>query len=239
MLSVLFCVHQDLPATIPTAWAMSGVWISAFPSSDTDLGGGRPRPEEAPGPPIQRLRSMAGVRMTDRRDDAIEGIKSLLEAVDDLEKILDVARGNSRIALASLVEGKPVRDALDAAAASRTRQALTDSLDRFEQFRHNSRRSLIAAGWRRGPPSTASAGPGESPDSWPPAWSRRPGPGPDAPPGACTRRCSPMMRSGPAPCGRQSHIEPSSMRRVTACMPMSSPVTGPVESGSATQLQVR
>jgi len=86
--------------------------------------------------------------MTDRRDDAIEGIKSLLEAVDDLEKILDVARGNSRIALASLVEGKPVRDALD--AASRTRQALTDSLDRFEQFRHNSRRSLIAAGMEEG-----------------------------------------------------------------------------------------
>jgi len=88
--------------------------------------------------------------MTDRRDDAIEGVKSLLEAVDDLEEMLDVARGNCRIALASLVEGKPVRDALDDAAASRTRQALTDSLDRFEQFRHNSRLSLIAAGMEEG-----------------------------------------------------------------------------------------
>ena len=88
--------------------------------------------------------------MTDRRDDAIEGIRSLLAAVDDLEEALGVARGKCRIALASLLEGKPVGDALDDAAASRSRPDLTDSLDRFEQFRHSSRLSLIAAGMEEG-----------------------------------------------------------------------------------------
>ena len=82
--------------------------------------------------------------MTDRRVAAIEDMGALIDAVDDLLRRLGAARGNYRLAMDTLSTSTPVGEALAGADAAVTRQALTDSLDRFEHHRHASRLSLIA-----------------------------------------------------------------------------------------------
>jgi hypothetical protein len=88
--------------------------------------------------------------VTTKRDEAVRLLESLLRAVDDLEACLRGTRKTYGEALDQLQEGIGVAEVLDTVGAATTRQSVTESLAEFEQRRHESRLSLIAAGLEEG-----------------------------------------------------------------------------------------
>jgi hypothetical protein len=88
--------------------------------------------------------------VTGKREEAIQRLRVLLGAVDDLEQCLSSTKATYRQALDLLEAGVDVETALHEAGAAATRQTLTDTLDQFEQHRHLSRLTLIDAGIEEG-----------------------------------------------------------------------------------------
>jgi hypothetical protein len=88
--------------------------------------------------------------VTAKRDEAVNRLEVLLNAVGDLEQCLQETKVSYGVVLERLVAGTAVAGALDDAHAAQTRQTLTAALDEFEQHRHRSRLSLIAAGIEEG-----------------------------------------------------------------------------------------
>lgn len=88
--------------------------------------------------------------MADKRKRAVDDLQLLVDTLDSLQIHLRSTRGRYRKALQLLQKGESVEGSLEAAAAAETRESMTAALDRFEQVRHNSRMSLIAAGVEEG-----------------------------------------------------------------------------------------
>jgi hypothetical protein len=93
--------------------------------------------------------------MDSSRDQAIANLDRLLEGAEALEARLATTKVSYKRARDRLAEGSSVNDALADAQAGDTRQKLTEALDEFEQLRHASRLSLVAAGIEEGMTITA------------------------------------------------------------------------------------
>lgn len=110
------------------------------------LAGGRPRP--LTGAAHAHPHTIGPV--TTQRNEAIHRLDVLLGAVEDLEQCLASTTVTYRRTLGLLEGGADVEAALHEVGAATTRQTLTDTLEQFEQHRHLSRISLIAAGIEEG-----------------------------------------------------------------------------------------